>query len=229
MTTLLCLLAHPDDESFGAAATLARAAHEGVRVVVVTATPGDQGHWPQEARDAGLPLAEIREAELRKACETLGVARLELLGFGDGTLASLPEEQIEAAFLPILEAERPSTILTFGPRGITGHADHITIGKLATRAFYRMEQRGITTQLFYLALEEADAIAMQLRGIEAQPNTQVPIGDFLEVKLAALACHASQPDARQQMERFAADPPAVEVFYRAFPSRELTERIERLW
>ncbi len=229
MPTLLGLFAHPDDESFGAAATLARAAREGTRVVIVTATPGDQGYWPEEARASGRPLAEIRTEELRQACDLIGVARLEMLGFGDGTLASLPVATLEAAVLPILEQERPDSILTFGPRGITGHPDHIAIGRLATRAFYELQRQGMSQSLFYLALHGAEAEAFGVTGIEARPNTAVPVGDLLDVKLAALACHASQPDARDQAERWSRNPPETEVFYRAFPARGLTERISRLW
>ena len=86
--TLMAVHAHPDDESSSTGGVLARYADEGVRTVVVTCTngelgdapggikPGDEGHDEAE-------VARIRLGELERACETLGVAHLELLGYHD--------------------------------------------------------------------------------------------------------------------------------------------------
>ena len=85
---LMAVHAHPDDESSSTGGVLARYADEGVRTVVVTCTngelgdapggikPGDEGHDEAE-------VARIRLGELKRACETLGVTHLELLGYHD--------------------------------------------------------------------------------------------------------------------------------------------------
>ena len=73
---LMAVHAHPDDESSKGAATMARYADEGVRVLVVTLTGGERGDILNPAMD--LPevhgrMAEIRRDEMAKAAEILGV------------------------------------------------------------------------------------------------------------------------------------------------------------
>ena len=73
---LLCVLAHPDDESLGLGGALAKYAAEGVETYLITATRGEHGWWG-EAEDYPGPigLGQIREAELRAAAEVLQSAR----------------------------------------------------------------------------------------------------------------------------------------------------------
>ena len=84
MKTLLLVHAHPDDESILTGGVIARAHHDGHRVVLVTATRGEEGEvYNMDEKSARHRLAEIRTAELREACEVLGVDRQEFLGFRD--------------------------------------------------------------------------------------------------------------------------------------------------
>ncbi|EUA50532.1 glcNAc-PI de-N-acetylase family protein [Mycobacterium xenopi 3993] len=85
---LMAVHAHPDDESSKGAATLARYADEGHRVLVVTLTGGERGEILNPAMD--LPevhgrIAEIRRDEMAKAAEILGVEHT-WLGFVDSGL-----------------------------------------------------------------------------------------------------------------------------------------------
>jgi mycothiol S-conjugate amidase len=85
---LMAVHAHPDDESSKGAATLARYADEGHRVLVVTLTGGERGDILNPAMD--LPdvhghMAEIRRDEMAKAAEILGVEHT-WLGFIDSGL-----------------------------------------------------------------------------------------------------------------------------------------------
>ena len=87
---LMAVHAHPDDESSKGAATLARYAAEGHRVLVVTLTGGERGDILNPAMD--LPevrgrIADIRRDEMAKAAEILGVEH-RWLGFED---SGLPE------------------------------------------------------------------------------------------------------------------------------------------
>jgi len=72
--TLLAVFAHPDDESFGIGGTLARYAAEGVRVVLACATLGEAGEIHDPNLGTREQLAEIREGELRCACDVLGIS-----------------------------------------------------------------------------------------------------------------------------------------------------------
>ena len=85
---LMAVHAHPDDESSKGAATLARYADEGHRVLVVTLTGGERGEILNPAMD--LPevhgrIADVRRDEMAKAAEILGVEHT-WLGFVDSGL-----------------------------------------------------------------------------------------------------------------------------------------------
>src|SRR5918911_4650630 len=99
--SFLAVHAHPDDESITMGGALARYSAEGVRTTLVTATRGEVGEIldkeldPQEAAPR---LATIREAELRRACEILGVGELVFLGYQDSGMAGLPRNREPGVF-----------------------------------------------------------------------------------------------------------------------------------
>src|SRR3954469_19506094 len=81
--TLVSFHAHPDDEALLTGGLLARAAAEGHRVVLVTATAGERGLTDdRDDRDGqdGQPLAAQRAAELAASAKILGAARVVVLG-----------------------------------------------------------------------------------------------------------------------------------------------------
>jgi LmbE family N-acetylglucosaminyl deacetylase len=132
---LLCVLAHPDDESLGMGGVLARYAAEGVETYLATATSGERG-WPgaPEQHPGEQQLARIREAELRAAAEILGIRGLSLLRYPDGGLAAASPEALIARIAQAVRQIRPQVVVTFGPDGATGHPDHIALAQLTTGA-----------------------------------------------------------------------------------------------
>ena len=77
---ILCVFAHPDDESFMAAGVACKYAEEGARVALVTATLGEEGGAGDPPVCTKEELPAVREAELRRAVEILGIHSLDLLG-----------------------------------------------------------------------------------------------------------------------------------------------------
>ena len=139
--TLACVFAHPDDDAYGAAGSVALHAHEpDFRFILVHATLGERG----DIRD-GFPatretLGPIRQAEDEAAWRTLGRVpdRHAWLGLPDGGLADVPFEDLVSAVAPILDEEDPAVVVTFGPDGIFGHPDHIVLGAATDEAFARL-------------------------------------------------------------------------------------------
>src|SRR5262245_1273850 len=87
MLRLMCVTAHPDDESLGTGPALAKYAAEGVTISVICATRGERGWVGNEQENPGMEqLGKIREAELRAAARILGVSDLHLLNYIDGDL-----------------------------------------------------------------------------------------------------------------------------------------------
>ncbi len=146
--TLLAVFSHPDDESFGTGGTLARyGADPDVRVVLVCATRGEAGEISDPALATPDRLGEVREGELRCACQALGIDVLHLLGYRDSGMAGTPEntmpgalavadfEEVVGKIVAQLRREQPDVVVTFDESGGYGHPDHIATHHHTTAAF----------------------------------------------------------------------------------------------
>lgn len=132
---LMAVFAHPDDESFGNGGTLARYAREGVHLSLVTATLGEEGEISDPSLATRENLGEVRERELRAACEILGIQELRLLGYRDGSLGAADEREARGKIVGAMRELRPQVVFSFGPDGVYGHPDHVAISRLATEAY----------------------------------------------------------------------------------------------
>ena len=167
--------AHPDDESSKGAGTMARYAAEGVRVVLVCATRGEEGDIlnPRMER-AGIKerMAEIRVAELETACDLLGVERIYFLGYRDSGMPGEPSNSHPNAFwkvdpeeavgrlVELIRAERPEVFVCYDESKGYEHPDHIRIYEWGKEAFHaagdpdRFPDRGAPwtpSKLYYFA------------------------------------------------------------------------------
>ena len=148
---LMAVHAHPDDESSKGAATLARYADEGHRVLVVTLTGGERGEILNPAMD--LPevhgrIADIRRDEMAKAAEILGVEHT-WLGFVDSGLpkgdpppplpedcfALAPLEVSTEALVRVVREFRPHVMTTYDENGGYPHPDHIRCHQVSVAAY----------------------------------------------------------------------------------------------
>jgi N-acetyl-1-D-myo-inositol-2-amino-2-deoxy-alpha-D-glucopyranoside deacetylase len=146
--TLMAVFAHPDDESFGSGGSLARyGADPDIQVTLVCATRGEAG----EISDARLAtperLGEVREGELRCACQALGVDSLYFLDYRDSGMAGTPEnlergaltmadfDEVVGKIVEHIRRERPDVVVTFDKTGGYGHPDHIAIHHHTKAAF----------------------------------------------------------------------------------------------
>jgi LmbE family N-acetylglucosaminyl deacetylase len=127
---LMCIVAHPDDESLGLGGILAKYAAEGVETFLVTATRGQRGWSGEPGDNPGLAaLGQIRDAELRCAAQTLGVGDLQILDYIDGDLDQVHPAKIIHELVAAIRRARPHVIVTFDPSGAYGHPDHIAISQ----------------------------------------------------------------------------------------------------
>jgi LmbE family N-acetylglucosaminyl deacetylase len=149
--TFLAVHAHPDDEATSTGGTYRVLADQGVRTVLVTCTngefgdapggikPGDDGHDDDE-------VARIREGELDRAVEVLGIDRLARLGYRDSGMKGWPQNDDPASFwaTPVADAaarvaaimmeERPQVVVTYNEIGFYGHPDHIQAHRVTLAA-----------------------------------------------------------------------------------------------
>lgn len=146
MATMVCFHAHPDDEAIATGGVMAKAASEGHRVVLVTATRGERGEVPDGYLRPGEALWERRVVELADAAGVLGVARQEFLGYEDsgmmGTAANdLPGcfwqadvDEAAARLAAILADEGADVLTVYDDHGNYGHPDHIQVHRVGVRA-----------------------------------------------------------------------------------------------
>src|ERR1700746_2475526 len=118
---LLGIFAHPDDETFCAGGTFARYAGLGAEIMVVSATRGQAGQIRDAAVGNRRTIAAVREAELRLACERLGIAKVRCLDYVDGTLADAGFSALADEVAEVIREFRPDVVITFGPAGGHGH------------------------------------------------------------------------------------------------------------
>ena len=145
--TLLAVLAHPDDESFGMGGTLALYARRGFRVILLCATRGEAGTVDPEYLRGYDSIAQLREAELRCAAQHLGLDSVHFLGYRDSGMGGQPEnshpdaqvahpvEEVAGRIASHIRHFRPAVVITFDPIGGYRHPDHIHVHQATKMAF----------------------------------------------------------------------------------------------
>ena len=226
---LLCVLAHPDDESLGTGGILAKYAAEGVETYLVTATRGERG-WPSSAEEypGAEALGKIREAELRAAAKVLGIRRVDFLGYMDGELDQVRPAEVIAKIVEHLRRVKPDVVVTFGPEGGYGHPDHIAISQLTSAALvaaadstallYGELPAHCVSKYYYLVTTYELAsvyqsifgpLVMSVDGVErgetAWPDwaitTRIDAWDYWRTVWQAVCCHRTQLYANQALEQ----------------------------
>ncbi|MGH7686875.1 MAG: PIG-L family deacetylase [Candidatus Dormibacteria bacterium] len=163
MTTLLLVHAHPDDESILTGGVIALAQRDGHRVVLVTATLGENGHSPSmHDGDSAAALAEVRRQELEAACVVLGVHRLELLGYRGSPFEvdsaapapdhfrGAPVRDVAERLVSVLHEEHPDVVVTYGADGTYGHPDHVKAHHVTVAALDVLAEQGWAPAKLYL-------------------------------------------------------------------------------
>ena len=176
---LMAVHAHPDDESSKGAATCARYADEGHRVLVVTLTGGERGDILNPSMD--LPevrgrIADVRRDEMARAAEILGVEHT-WLGFvdsglpqgdplpplPDGCFAVVPLEEPVAELVKLIREFRPHVMTTYDENGGYPHPDHIRCHQVSVAAFEAASGRPVP---YNIAPRRAGDIASSYASVE---------------------------------------------------------------
>src|SRR5215468_9087739 len=143
---LMCILAHPDDESLGMGGTLARYAKEGIETYLLTATRGERGRFGDATVRPSLQVVgQVREAELRAAGKELGISEIHFLDYIDGDLDRANPIEAQGKIVRFIRRIKPHVVATFGPDGAYGHPDHIAISQLACASVLLAADTGYAT------------------------------------------------------------------------------------
>lgn len=215
--TLVSFHAHPDDESLLTGGTLALAAAAGHRVVLVTATEGGRGLAGQQDGN-GAVLARVRMAELERAAEALGCARVVSLGYADSGLHPGPAEsdgfvnvdvgEASRRLADLLREERADVLTVYDRNGGYGHPDHVQVHRVGVAAARlagtpvvleaTVPARAVRALLAVLRLlghAVGHSAPLGTRQMFADPGVithRVRVTGALRAKRAAMAAHGSQ-------------------------------------
>src|SRR5262245_53409990 len=145
MSTLVFVHAHPDDEASSTGGSMARAAAEGHRVVLVVCTNGDLGEAPEDLVD-GETVVERRRQETAASTAILGVARTVWLGYRDSGMHGWPQNDDPLSFwqadvdeagdrlAEVLREEQADAVVMYDWHGGYGHPDHVQVHRVGHRA-----------------------------------------------------------------------------------------------
>lgn len=194
--TVLVVVAHPDDE-LPMAPAIAALVREGRFVTIVYATAGDAGPGVSGLAK-GVALADARRAEAQCAARALGVAEVGHLGFGDGRLADHVRDGSLATALGDWVGVS-GTVLTWGPDGGYGHADHRMVSALTTQ-IVQARPAEARPKLLYVGIPEGRlppapemaAWATTDPALLTESIAYTPAD--LDAAKAAAACHVTQFD-----------------------------------
>ena len=185
---LLCIVAHPDDETFGAGGTLIDAVAQGAEVVTICATRGEAGEIMERSGATPETLSAVREAEYRAAGLIMGVSESILLNYRDSGMAGMPEnedprafiqqpdEQVVSDIVDVMERVRPDVVLTMDEGGGYGHPDHKFAAMCTRAAFEKLQaerdDRGwAPAKLYYFAFPRSRMKAAWERMVAEDPES----------------------------------------------------------
>jgi LmbE family N-acetylglucosaminyl deacetylase len=221
MATLVGFHAHPDDEAIAQGGTLARASSEGHRVVLVFATRGELGEYPDGFLDDGETLGDRRVRETLAAADAMGAHRVEFLGYVDSGMegetsnddplcfACADVDDAASKLAAILSEEEADILTTYDEHGTYGHPDHVQVHRVGHRAaemartprVYEATMNRDFLKRLVIAAREAgmdlpdmpDPDSFEGFGLgDDDITTTVDVTAFCAQKRAAMAAHRSQ-------------------------------------
>ena len=197
--TAMSIHAHPDDQDFTVAGTLAKWARAGCEVSSVIITSGDSGsNDPDRGPEYKAELAQLREQEQSQANEILGVRHTLFMRYPDGELtASLG---LRRDLTRLIRRHKPEVVITGDPTAwfyendYVNHPDHRAAAEAAIYAvFPSAGTRMIFPELLDEGLQPHNVRRLYIHGSD-RPDTWVDIEETLDLKLQALKKHLSQVD-----------------------------------
>ena len=183
MSTLVCFHAHPDDESIATGGTIARAASEGHRVILVVATDGRHGEIPDDLA-AGESLADRRRRETEESARVLGVSEVVWLGYADSGMTGWAQNHEPGAFMSadldeaserladIVERVGGDVLTCYDWHGGYGHPDHIQVHRVGHRAADKLRDRGRPVRVLESTMNRTRIARMMTMNAEANPDAE---------------------------------------------------------
>ena len=188
---VMVITAHPDDSEFGAGGTVATFVKQGCEVAYCIVTNGNKGSSDRTMTPERL--VTIRADEQRNAARVLGVERVSFLGYPDGEVEDTRDLRRDVSreirrFRPdLVICQNPNRTYNLG----ASHRDHRTVGGVVLDCVYPLARDHMAFPELLPEFEPhkvREVYVMQWN----EPHLVNDISDVIDLKLKALACHASQ-------------------------------------
>lgn len=205
---LLFTFAHPDDDAFGPAGSLIKFARD-YDIYFLCATKGESGTNHSEEKER--PIQTLREKEVVASSQVIGAKGIHFLGFTDGDLSNNLYHQLAERIQHYVDLYQPEVLLTWEPRGVSGHIDHIVVSMVTHYVF----ERSPSVKSLYLYCKSESQTRGFLPGYfiyrppgypQDEIDLVVDVSDVWEQKKRAMECHKTQVD---DMRKILARPPVM--------------------
>jgi len=198
---VLSIFAHPDDESFGPAGTLAMLSSKLHRTGLVTLTRGEAGSLGISKELGPEELARRRSEELKCSAHFLGINYLSIHDLQDKKLSEIPAEVGLEIVKKEIEKFMPEMVITFHPNGISGHKDHITVTNWINQILREMET---PPRLLYYGLVPEQTRLYPHRKLHPMAPSEVThkidTAHFFDQKIKAIECHKTQEELWKSLQ-----------------------------
>jgi len=192
MKKIIAVFAHPDDEALGPAGTLAKFADTNHVVSIICVTNGDAAGKTNLEKET---IGEIRKAELQNSAKILGIKEVFFLEYPDGELRNNIYHELAGQIQEIVERIRPDILLTFEPRGVSGHIDHMAVSMITSFIYCKLS---FVKKLMYYCLGES---RQQLKDYfiyfppcykKEDVDETIDVTEYWDIKVQAMHAHQSQ-------------------------------------
>lgn len=203
---LFGIFAHPDDEAFGPSGSLYKLTKGGTEVHLLLVTDGAAGKNSNDYKN----LKDVRLLEWQKSGRLIGASSMNYLGYNDGELTNNLYLEVADKLLKLIKSvlnkyTEPVEVsfVTFEPRGISGHLDHIAVSMITTYVYLTLKQSDLNNtkieNLKYFCISKTQTpkpntnwIYMPAGYKTTEIDETVDISDVYEQKLKIMKAHESQ-------------------------------------
>ncbi len=190
---ILAIFAHPDDESYGPAGTLAQATRSGHIVSLLTLTRGESGILGISKMLSAKELAKRRSQELTNAARKLGIQHLQIQNLSDKHLQDVPEKIGIDIIKQEIKRFIPDIIITYHENTISGHPDHLVVTKWTLDA---VQSISLPPKVFFYGLDQKQTSLVSFTNLISIPDSEVThrinVETFINDKIEAIRCHETQ-------------------------------------
>lgn len=189
---ILAVMAHPDDDAFGPAGTIIYLSKSN-NIYEVLLTTGQSGENQKTGKKENN-LGDLRKKEAEKSAKILGIKKIFFLDYFDGSLSNNLYHEIAEKIDKIIKEKNIQVLLTYEPRGVSGHIDHVFMSMISS--FLALKNK---LEVLYYCLSKDQRKSIKDYFIyfpsgykKDEIDFEIDITEVIDQKIQAINCHQTQ-------------------------------------